>query len=1199
MSENKKDAKKPTPEQEKAINASMQEPTVVSAAAGTGKTTMLVNRVLRLISDYNNPVRADSLVILTFTVNATQNMREKLSAALAKRIEELENGSERNFLIQQSARLRNACISTINSFCLGIIRDNIEKFELPVNVTIADETKIASMKADAVELAKKDFYTGGIFNENERKLLFYSFNFEDDNALFSKIVSAADKLSSYSDSEKWLDGAISIYDSTENLVKLYMPIYIEFAKEHYKRVLHYHKYLTDVYTEYSDHCENEKDEKKKEKKLNVLNTMADYIGCLPNIEKRLEEFLNSPSLDTLEKLTAAAQLGTPALSIDDKQNKIRSAFSAYKKYTDIVFDELGKIAVSKAEEEDNLSHNRTVISTFVKLLRIYEKYFREVKSAGGYIDFSDCELLLLEKLKKDEDFRELLSKRFSCVIVDEFQDCNDVQAEIFRLIGNERQFYVGDIKQAIYKFRGSDPEIMAGLCKGDYDFNELLLTKNFRSRQSVIDIVNDAFSGLMTEEYGGVDYGEKTKLVYGADYPDAEDNSVYDAEIYSVYSKKLSQPDFVAKKIQELMNDENFKITRNGELCRPNYSDFAILLRKNKKASEYRDALSKKGISSVVSSGKNILDSEEVAVLVNYLKVIDNPLCDKELLHVLMSPLYRLTADDVARLRLGTLGLPDDLKEDETKDISESLKNYALYECLKFCTTPKDEPSEYSSEKKQKAEECERELAKAGKARKINEKALAAERDIERFRKFMSNNSVVDLIRKICADTDIYSVVCALDESAKRTANLRLFEKTAEDFAARDGGTLCDFLRFLNRSKETEHGEIEEASAPEDAANSVRIMTFHASKGLEIPVCILAELQEKSSIKDYTGKFLLNHDKYFSISFVDKDARYQADTFAHNAISILNKKIPIGEELRLLYVAMTRAMEKLIMVGKFKDEESVPTFLPDFYNGIIPFKWIWRNLIAKGYKTTFITDKNIKETEAENIAPEIPEIDRTMENELKELLDKKYRNKAETVSRIKYSVTELAHRNEVMPFVLSKPKFASKSKVKGTDVGNAYHHTMEHISLSAIRSCADMNAAVKEAVSELCDTGKLSEEERMLVKSEKIAEFFEGDLGQRMLKSRHIERERSFYAEISESNSGIPDIGENAAIQGQIDMFFEEDDGIVIVDYKSDSKENLLKEKENYSLQVKIYAAVAPKLFGKPVKEIYLYSFSNGEAVKI
>ncbi len=1194
MSESKNAGKKPTKEQEEAISAAVYEPSVVSAAAGTGKTTMLVERVLRLISDTENPVRADSLVILTFTVNATQNMRDKLTSALAKRIEELEDVSERDFLAEQSSRLRNACISTINSFCLGIIRDNIEKFDLPVNVAIADETKIASMKTDAVELAKKDFYTGDTFSEDERKLLFYSFDFEDDKALFDTVVFAQDKLSSYADSEKWLKDAVSAYDGMDTLIEAYMPVYTAFAQEQYDRALHYHEKLSECYKNYNAQYETEADKKKKEKKQNVLNSMSDYLDCLSNIEKLLSDFLNAPTLENLEKLTVAAQLGSPKLGREDPKSDAKKAFTLNKNYADTVFDELGKIACSKAEEENNLSHNRTVISAFVKLLKIYEKYFRDIKRSAGYIDFSDCELLLLDKLKNDDGFRELLSKKFSCVIVDEFQDCNDVQAEIFRLMGKDRQFYVGDIKQSIYAFRGGDPEIMAGLCKGEYGFKEYLLTKNFRSRQSVINTVNDAFSGLMTEEHGGVDYGEKTKLVYGADYPDAEDNSVYDSEIYSVNSKE--QPQFVARKIQELMNDENFKITKNKELCRPNYSDFAILMRNNKKSAEYREALSQLGISSVVSSGKNILESEEAAMLVSYLKVIDNPLCDKELLHILMSPLYGMTADEAAKMKLGTLGLSDKLKDEETKDISENLRNYALYECLKFCTTEKNNPSEYTSEKKQKAEECERKLYEKGEKRKINEKALAAERDIERFRRFMSNNSVVDLIRKICAETDIYSVICALDESAKRTANLRLFERTAEDFVARDGGTLCDFLRFLKRSGETQRGEIEEASVPEDAANSVRIMTFHASKGLEIPVCILAELQTAFSNKDYSGKFLINHDKYFSINYVDRDARFKSDTFAHKALGLLNKKKPVGEELRLLYVAMTRAMEKLIMVGNFKDEEDVPTFLPDFYSGTIPFKWILRKLIEKGYKTTAVT--NIKaEEKAISAAPETEEGVDITENELKEIIDKKYPNEAETVRRIKYSVTELAHRNEPMPFVLTKPKFAAKSEVLGTDVGNAYHHTMEHISLSAVRSSSDMNAAVKEAVSELCKTGKLTEEERLLVNSERIVKFFKGDLGQRMLNSRRIERERSFYAEIS--GSDIPDIGENAAIQGQIDMFFEEDDGIVIVDYKSDSKENLIKEKENYSLQVKIYAAVAPKLFGKPVKEIYLYSFANGEAVKV
>ncbi len=1220
MSENITAANEPTVEQKKAIGAGINDPTVVSAAAGTGKTTMLVERVLRLISNYEDPIRADSLAIMTFTVNATQHLREKLSSSLAKRIEESKNGKERDFLAEQAVRLRNASISTINSFCLGIIKDNIEKFDLPVNITIADETKTAALQWNAINLTKQDFYSGELFSENERNLLFYSFNFENDNELFERIISVSETLSSYADSENWLDKAAECYSSIDALKEQYLPIFTEFIKGQYDKALFYHDILENCFTEYSKYAENlpdgktKKDKSDKEKKTSICEKMSEYIESLSSLEELMRTFTASPSIEALEKISEFAQLGVPDIGTADKQNEFKKGFSGAKKCTDTIFDELAKLSVSASEEEQNLFHNRTVITAFKKLLKIYRGHFNKIKHEQGYIDFSDCELLLLDRLKNDEDFRELISSRFSCVIVDEFQDCNDVQAEIFRLIGKEQRFFVGDIKQSIYAFRGGNPEIMAKLCKGEQGFTKLPLTNNFRSRPSVINTVNDAFFGLMTEKYGGVDYNDETKLVCGAHFPDADDNSIYDTEIYAVNSKETGQEHFAAKKIYELMHDENFKITKNGVLCRPNYSDFAILLRNKGKIENYRKALSELGISSAAPNGQNILESEETALLVNYLKVIDNPLNDKELLYVLMSPLYRFTADDAAKLRLGTLGFPDEFSN-ETEGISECLKNYALCECLKFCSSSFGERGDYGqSSAKQKAEEYEKSLSEKGILRKINPKALAAQNDITNFRRFMSNNSIVDLIRKICADTDIYAVVCALDESKRRQANLHRFEKIAEEFVARDGGTLCDFLRFIRQIEENKRGEIEEASIPEDAENSVRIMTFHVSKGLEIPVVILAELQTMFNNSDYSGNFLINHDHFFSINFVDQKARYQANTFAHNAIKIVNRQKPIGEELRLLYVAMTRAQDKLIMIGKFSKEEKVPLYEDDFYEGTIPFKWIWRKLIQKNYSAEIITDIPLNsETSSEQIntaseAASDVNADNQSENingeeltekSLEEIIGKKYRNEEETVQRAKYSVTELAHKNDVMPFVLTKPSFAVSSGIKGTDVGNAYHHTMEHIAIKRLCTADDLKAAVSKAVSELCAMGKITEEEENLVNKDKISEFFSGTLGQRMLRSRRVEREFSFYAELSGDDIGIFDLGENTAIQGQIDMLFEEDDGIVIVDYKSDTKENLLKEKENYSLQVRIYAAVAPKLFGKPVKEIYLYSFSNGEAVKI
>lgn len=1217
MSENiaAADINKPTPEQEKAISAEISLPTVVSAAAGTGKTTMLVERVLKLISDVENPVMADSLVIITFTVNATRHLREKLNTALSERIEKLENPSEREFLAEQAVRLRSASISTINSFCLGIIKDNIEKFDLPVNITIADETKTASLQWTAINLTKRDFYADDIFDNKERELLFYSFNFENDDALFDRVISAANTLSSYADSEKWLNDTIDCYESVEALEKTYLPVYIEYISDQYEKTVHYENVLETCFDEYRGYCDElpgktKKEQGDKEKKLRVRDSMEEFLDGTSELIKLMKGFLDSPSLVTLEAVTERAQRGLSEIDRADPKNSVKQAFVRNKNAVQKIIDDIAKHSVSRSEEELNLVHNRTVIEAFVKLLRIYRGYFVEIKRAQGYIDFSDCELLLLEKLRDDEEFREHLSMRFSCVIVDEFQDCNDVQAEIFRLIGKERQFYVGDIKQSIYAFRGGNPEIMAGLCRHERGFSPLPLTMNFRSRQQIIDTVNDAFTGLMTEKYGGVDYNENTRLVRGANYPDNGDNSVYKTEICAVNAKELLQEDFAASRIYELMNDENFKIVKNGELCRPSGSDFAILLRNKGKINDYKNALLKYGIPSVSPGGKNILDSEEAAMLVNYLRVIDNPLNDKELLYVLMSPLYRFNADEIAKLRLGVLGFPDEVISD-AEDISHGLKDYALYECLKFCVLNYGERGDYGqSEAKQKAEKCEKALMDMGFSRTINQKAFAAYNDIKSFRRFMSNNSIVDLIRKVCADTDIYAVVCALDESRRRAANLHRFENLVEEFVSRDGGTLCDFLRYLKQIEENKRGAIEEAAAPEDAENAVRIMTFHASKGLEIPICILAELQTTINASDYSGNFLMNHDYFFSISFVDREARYQANTFAHNAIELVNRRKPIGEELRLLYVAMTRAQEKLIMVGKFSNEEEVPELSSEFYVGSTPFKWVWRKLIEKNYKTKMISDSDDDSSHMEYIEKAKSEAD-VYENSradsedeitaetLKEIVEKKYSNEAETFMRAKYSVTEIAHRNDVMPFVLTKPSFAASSKIKGTDVGNAYHHTMEHIPLDKMRNADDPEAAAAKAVEELRVLGRISDEEEHLVKSDRIARFFSGELGQRMLGSGRIEREFSFYAELSGEDIGVSDIGENAAIQGQIDMLFEESDGIVIVDYKSDTKENLEKEKENYSLQVKIYAAVCPKLFGKPVKEIYLYSFSNGEAVKI
>lgn len=1228
-----------TEEQAAAVDFPHNRPAVVTAAAGSGKTTLLVERIIRLISDANNPINAASLAIMTFTVNATQSIRAKLNSALQSRISELSNintkeaAAEKNYLSEQIINLRSASISTINAFCLGIIRENFQKFDLPINFTIADETKKTSMQWSAEQLAKQDFYDESSengFSSEERDTLFYMFEFEDDKKLFDSVIRTAEYLSSYGNVEKWLDKAAQTYSSMSSLEEKYIGVYVDYLGKLLKKLQNNFAEISDCICRYKAEKADETNEKKRKSSEEAVESLICYANAeknrLETIEKDYADLCQNPSMDALQTLLDNANK-TPEnkekISAADRQNPIRKQITVYRNAFKEAYSEILKIGFSKSEEERSFPEQQVAVRTFARLVKRYASYYSDIKRTQGCIDFSDCELLLLEKLQNDEDFRNQLSQRFSCIIVDEFQDSNNVQAEIFRLLGNGNLFYVGDVKQSIYAFRGGNPTIMAQLSKGDDGFTALPLNKNFRSRKQVIDVVNAAFNGLMTEEYGGVDYENGNRLEYGADYPELseENEEKFCAELYALdFDKSSSESEmqsarFTAGIIKELMEDENFFITKNGEAVRPSYSDFIILMRKNGKIKQYRDALAELNIPAISPKGRNFLLSEEIKLIINLLKIIDNPLRDEETLNVLMSPLYRFTAEEIAELKLGVLGFPNGkLSDDETKIFSACTKKSSLYRCLSFCTKSLEQKkSGFGNNAEELAEKTEKSLLSRGISRVINPKADAFLRDLEGFRYFMSNNSTDNLIRRIYDETDIFAVVSAYDDSRRRISNLRRLETIASDFVSRECGTLSDFIRFLEKSMQNNR-DIEEAATPEDAANSVRIMTFHASKGLEAPICILAELNEQINIRDYTGSFLINHDYYFSMDYVDRKNRFREKTFSGYALQMVNRKKPIGEELRLLYVAMTRAQEKLIMIGQFSEktltEITAKKFNPnEIFGGTVPFRWILSSLMRE------CTVTNDNEFSFKNIplklhkisdAPSAPEYFEEDENdfevsdeeaeELVKLITKPYSYLDETRRQAKFSVTELAHRNKQIPFTLTKPAFALSGKKSGADFGNAYHHCMEHISLEAVRNSPEneLSDNIAAELCRLCDEGKITEDEMSCIDAEIIAGFFTSDLGKRLLRSSHIEREFPFYAEIegSEIDKNLSGV---VGIQGRIDACFEENGELVVIDYKTDFDINA--EKDAYEKQVKIYAKILPMLLGKSVSQTYLYSFTNGEEI--
>lgn len=1258
-----------TEEQKDAIKHEHDKPAIVAAAAGSGKTTLLVDRVVRLLSDVKLNISADSLAIMTFTRNATKSMREKLNRGLNKKLEALANSDDDadrevyDYLKKQIFLLRQAAISTIDAFCLRMIKENAEAFDLPLSFTLADSAKKAAMQSQAMKAAMEELYSGE-FSDAERDALFFSFSFEDDKRLEDALLFVAEKLSCFPDPEKWINDTLDAYKDIASVEASFLGL-LDDALEFDIRSAEASaaKYaLYRVFEKYSEDVEKARGNPKTNKAS--LKTTDEEV--LPKIKERIEadekrvrvlvnDFNAYKSDKTLKKLSELIthleenSENLPSFNLNKGvKSEHKSQFKAFRDAVAGAVENVLKFKIDSAAEESELGFMRNALKTFFKLLNIYRNYYALEKRAAGCIDFSDCERELYSKLSEndgDNDFRRQLAKRFSCVIVDEFQDCNNIQARIFELLGEGRLFYVGDVKQSIYSFRGADPYIMAELCdNADSGFTRLPLNTNFRSRQAVVDTVNAAFKGLMTPKFGGVDYAEGNELNLGADYPEPKNSGLYDTEIAYIAplsqendaddDKKTALAEYVAKRIQELVDNEDFLVCDGKDendryiKRRARYSDFIVLLRSNSKINIYRKALAELGIPSTSKSGSGFFEADEIKLARNYLKIIDNPLLDEEFLKVLMSPIYRFTAEETAQIKMGLLGI-EGADEKTRREIAGSYRRHSLYSCAVHCM-------------KQTALVDKMEIKVK---RSVSPKLEKFVNDLKAFRYYMTSSSLTDLIRKIYEDTDLISIVAAFEDSPRRVGNIRQLQGMAADFEARGGGDLGDFLRFLERAAENASKGVEEAAQPEGGANAVRIMTFHAGKGLEAPVCIMSELQQVMNKGDYSGNLLISYEHFMAMMHTDIKRRKKTKMLAYRALSRFNRDRELGSELRLLYVAMTRAQEKLIMVSsigktdyngfdKFINAEnpvSSAELHDAVYENAAPFKCVFETL--RQYAPTI--DEGTKELSLDGVACRVSAIDpnkkcagedavdadeselspaeipekKVSEEEIAALISRmnaKYAHPEDTVQQAKFTTTELAHKKDAKPISLTKPAFASGGAVSGVEKGNAYHHCMEHFPLSSVSSEMSHEAlvqAVEAALAEMERARKITRDELKIVEAERIAAFFENELGKRMLRvfagnKDNVRREQSFYAEVN-GGEVRQDYKGKISIQGQIDMFFIEDGEIVVVDYKSDTIENLVKEQSSYEFQVEIYTKVLGKLTGMNVKEMYLYAFLADSEYKI
>ncbi|MCI8497244.1 MAG: helicase-exonuclease AddAB subunit AddA, partial [Clostridiales bacterium] len=866
-----------TKDQEHAITA-RGGTLLVSAAAGSGKTAVLVQRVIERLTDPEHPVDADRLLIVTFTRAAAAEMKERITARLA----ELAAENPRDSRIQrQQMLLSRAHISTIHRFCMDLAKEHFFSLGISPDFRIADESELAVMQSEAMETVLETLYARG--EEPFLQLTSLIGGGKNDIRLANTILTLYTFVRSHPFPQRWMEERLRLYDPE-------LPVT---QSEWGKTVL---RYTADA----ADYCAGR------------LKNAVKLAGQDEKVAAAYTDALTSG----LERMHLIEQLARDGSDFDrlgyevrtfgfDKFKPVRGCESPeVKDQVAAARDEVKKTAerlarlFSDREEEvrSDLQVLGGLVRTLFEAVRLFSKELDRVKQKKSAVDFSDLEQFAVRLLVKDgeagperTDAAREIAGRFDEVLVDEYQDTNEAQDMIFRAVSQDEQnlFMVGDVKQSIYRFRQAMPEIFLAkkLSFAEFDGKRypacITLGKNFRSRDGVTGAVNFVFSQLMSRELGELDYTGDERLIAGASYPQSGEPCA------ALHVLDLSDPSMadrrdeiearhIARYISGLVS-RGALITDHGTQRPVRWRDFCILLRNpGGHAQNYVTALSEMGIPAWADVKGGFFGTVEVSWMLSFLRVIDNPVQDVPLCSVLMSPLFGFTPDDMAAVRLTQKGVP-------------------LYTAL------------------------------VKKAEAGDEKCAAFLETVGRFRSLAAVLPADRLIGRIYEETGCLAMVQTMEGGELRRENLRLLLEYARKYESAGHKGLSGFIRFIDRLQEKK-SDLTPASALTESADVVRVMSIHRSKGLEFPVCILAGLGQKFNKSDLYTPLLLHPQLGAGMMRLGEEGQ-RFTTLPREAIALELERGTLSEEMRVLYVAMTRAKEKLVMVMGLKNPEKVLTGL--------------------------------------------------------------------------------------------------------------------------------------------------------------------------------------------------------------------------------------------------------------------------------
>lgn len=1172
---------------------------LVSAAAGSGKTAVLVERIIERITDPDHPVDVDRILVVTFTKAAAREMKERVMKALGERMDSLskrlsleetngEAAAEFANLERQSQLIHKAQITTIDSFCLYLIKNHFNEIDLDPSFRTASSDEVKLLRDETVKKVIKDAYASG--DEAFFELVDCYTSKDNDDNLIAYVNSLYDFAMSYPWPIQWLENHRKDYEYEDGKALTESDFFAKYMEPYKEQLIK----ATDFAQRAREICE-------------MQDGPAQYLPSILADLTLLSTWKEAALRNDVDKMKSCyetaynkVRLSGSSKGAEDLRNEVKELRDKWKDFPEEFYNNV--LSVSFDTRAEDMRNTGRLVNKLIDLEIEFINAFSAAKRERRIVDFTDMEHLAIDILIKDykspddyvvSDVACGYRDFFEEIMIDEYQDSNLVQEIILRCISREdcdragNRFMVGDIKQSIYKFRLARPEIFAEKRERYHseDSTVITLSENYRSRAAVVDSVNAIFEQIMTPQYGGIKYDESERLNCRAKYAEAdkEDNRT---ELVLIekgdHNSSMLRDDemrFIASKIRSMVGVFSV-FDKDSQKMRPaEYKDFAVLLRAPGTWTNIAKVFEEEGIPYCIDSKGAFYQTREVRDILNVLNVLNNPLDDISLYGTMVSVWGGFSDSEAAGYRCGA-----DATDVYLYDI---LRKYSL-------NNPQDEKL-------------------AGFLQKIDS-----------YRDMVAYVPINKLIEMLVSESGYRTYAGALPGGKQRIANIDLLIAKATEYAGSSFYGLFHFLRYVSLITETDT-DASEANVFDENADTVRIMSIHKSKGLEFPVCLVAGMDMKFNTKDADASLVCDIDLGIGAKYISAQKRIKRDTLWRKYISDKLRRDLIGEETRVLYVALSRAREKLIMVAGVKNAAEYISqsheYKPDSYLGMLaPAVIDTKSALFDVYC------ENIEFTNANHAVSDlstdvvIQKLKLEMTDEEKALKDRINKNLSfvypygnlsklytkTTVSELKMEAMEevsgetkkLFEEHERSEYV---PKFmGTEAEVRGTDRGTAYHEVLKNLDFTALPTNME---ELDKALTLIVNKGYMPKSDVDLVPKQKLWSFITNPIAERMAtaaKAGKLYKEQPFVIGLPASRvqKEFPS-DETVLVQGVIDVFFIEDERVVLLDYKTDRVETSAELINRYKAQLEYYGEALTMLTGLKVSEKLLYSFGLNENIVI